>query len=64
MRSLLGKKAFENRLRDMVDCTTIDILKLGIWCADGDYNRRPSMSMAVKILRGWMPLELIDNITI
>ncbi|PON95841.1 Serine/threonine protein kinase [Trema orientale] len=58
--SLLGKKAFENRLKDMVECQSEDMqhhveeaigmMRLGMWCSDGDYNRRPLMSMVVKIL--------------
>ncbi|PON80631.1 Serine/threonine protein kinase [Parasponia andersonii] len=69
--SLLVKKAFENQLRDMIDRRSedmqnhveeaIDLMRLGMWCADGDCNRRPSMSTVVKILEGWMPLELISR---
>ncbi|PON80625.1 Protein kinase-like domain containing protein [Parasponia andersonii] len=71
--SLLGKKASENRLRDMVDCRSediqnqvdkaIDTMRLGTWCVDGDYNGGPLMSTVVKILEDWMPLKLINNRT-
>ena len=36
----------------------IDMIKLGMWCLNGDYTRRPSMSLVVKILEGVMPLEM------
>ncbi|PON71399.1 Tyrosine-protein kinase [Trema orientale] len=73
LHAAAGKKASENQLRVMVDCRredmqnhmdeAIDMVRLGMWCSDGDYNRRPSISTVVKILEGWMPLELINNRT-
>ena len=36
----------------------IEMIKLGMWCLNGDYTRRPSMSLVVKILEGVMPLEM------
>ncbi|KAL5576975.1 hypothetical protein UlMin_018674 [Ulmus minor] len=70
--TLLRTKASENRLWDMVvgflsedmqihveEAT--DMIKLGMWCSDGDHTRRPSMSLVVKILEGGFPLELDTN---
>ena len=66
--SVFRKKASENRLTDMVECKdgdkeghiedAIEMIKLGMWCLNGDYTRRPSMSLVVKILEGVIPLEM------
>ncbi|PON95847.1 S-receptor-like serine/threonine-protein kinase [Trema orientale] len=60
--SLLQKKALENQLKDLVECQSedmqnhveeaIDMMRLGMWCSDSDYTRRPSMSTVVKVLEG------------
>nr|XP_048323694.1 G-type lectin S-receptor-like serine/threonine-protein kinase SD2-5 [Ziziphus jujuba var. spinosa] len=65
--SLLRKKASENRLMDMVEYRNgdgedhieeaIKMTKLGMWCLNRDYSRRPSTSLVVKMLEGFLPLE-------
>ncbi|EXC10940.1 G-type lectin S-receptor-like serine/threonine-protein kinase SD2-5 [Morus notabilis] len=54
MLSLLEQNTLENRLMDVVECQgedmkdhveeAIDMMRLGMWCSDGDYTKRPSMS--------------------
>ncbi|XP_058100864.1 G-type lectin S-receptor-like serine/threonine-protein kinase SD2-5 [Magnolia sinica] len=65
--SLLKSKAEEDRLLDVIDKQdkdmqshgeeTMKMIKLAVWCLQGDFTRRPSMSMVVKVLEGVMDVE-------
>ncbi|KAK1298120.1 hypothetical protein QJS10_CPB14g00588 [Acorus calamus] len=33
------------------------MIRIGMWCSQSDHNRRPTMSMVVKVLEGVMDLE-------
>ncbi|KAJ9699045.1 hypothetical protein PVL29_007897 [Vitis rotundifolia] len=70
---LLGifkRKAEENRLADIIDkCSedmqlhgadVVEMMKVGAWCLQGDFARRPSMSVVVKVLEGSVAVE--DNL--
>ncbi|RVW76021.1 G-type lectin S-receptor-like serine/threonine-protein kinase SD2-5 [Vitis vinifera] len=70
---LLGifkRKAEENRLADIIDkCSedmqlhgadVVEMMKVGAWCLQGDFARRPSMSVVVKVLEGSVDIE--DNL--
>ncbi|XXG67512.1 hypothetical protein AAC387_Pa06g0843 [Persea americana] len=37
----------------------VKVIKLGIWCLQSDFTRRPSMSMVVKVLEGIVDMEPI-----
>ncbi|KAJ9699040.1 hypothetical protein PVL29_007892 [Vitis rotundifolia] len=70
---LLGifkRKAEEDRLADIIDkCSedmqlhgedVVEMMKVGAWCLQGDFARRPSMSVVVKVLEGSVDVE--DNL--
>lgn len=66
--SLLQDKAKDDQLMDLIDPRSTDMefhfdevfrmMNLAIWCLQVDSHRRPSMSMAVKILEGTMDVEI------
>lgn len=66
--TLLRRKKEENRLLDIVGVygdqddevygvEAVKMLKLAAWCLQGDYTKRPSMSMAIKVLEEGMEVE-------
>uniref|UniRef100_A0A0E0HS89 non-specific serine/threonine protein kinase n=1 Tax=Oryza nivara TaxID=4536 RepID=A0A0E0HS89_ORYNI len=65
--SMLQEKAKNNQLMDLIDPCFFDMelhmddvlrmMNLAMWCLQVDNNRRPSMSMVVKILEGTMDVE-------
>ncbi|KAG8053296.1 hypothetical protein GUJ93_ZPchr0001g29885 [Zizania palustris] len=65
--SLLREKAQNNQLTDLIDKHSddmvshqeevIEMMKLAMWCLQNDSNRRPSMSMVVKVLEGTTSVE-------
>ncbi|PIA33921.1 hypothetical protein AQUCO_03900046v1 [Aquilegia coerulea] len=66
--SVLKRKAEEDRLFDMVDENSKDMLihkkeavemiKIAVWCLQSDFTKRPSMSVVVKVIDGLMEVEL------
>ena len=60
--AIFKRKAEENRLADMIDKCSEDMqlheeevmetMKIGVWCLQSDFARRPSMSVVVKVLEG------------
>ena len=67
---LLGvfkREAEENRLTDIIDKSSEDMqlhteevmemMKIGAWCLQSDFARRPSMSVVVKVLEGLVDVE-------
>uniref|UniRef100_A0A0D9UY17 Receptor-like serine/threonine-protein kinase n=1 Tax=Leersia perrieri TaxID=77586 RepID=A0A0D9UY17_9ORYZ len=64
---LLQEKAENSHLEDMIDrkCNdmtlhqqeVIRIMKLAMWCLQNDCNRRPSMSLVMKVLEGERDVE-------
>lgn len=56
MHSLIEKLSEDMQLRLEEAVKTI---KLGVWCLQSDFTRRPSMSMAVKVLEGVAEMEPI-----
>nr|CAE04682.2 OSJNBb0018A10.11 [Oryza sativa Japonica Group] len=65
--NLLREKAQNSQLIDMIDKHSndmvshqeevIQMMKLAMWCLQNDSDRRPSMSMVVKVLEGAMRVE-------
>jgi serine/threonine protein kinase len=65
--SMLQEKAKGNQLMNLIDPRSTDMefhidevlrtMNLAMWCLQVDSNRRPSMSMVVKILEGTMSVE-------
>uniref|UniRef100_A0A0D9WR42 Protein kinase domain-containing protein n=1 Tax=Leersia perrieri TaxID=77586 RepID=A0A0D9WR42_9ORYZ len=65
--SMLQEKAKINQLMDLIDPCFIDMelhmddvlrmMHLALWCLQVDNNRRPSMTMVVKILEGTTDVE-------
>jgi serine/threonine protein kinase len=65
--SLLQEKAKKNELDDMIDRNSEDMyihkeevtemMNLAIWCLESDSNRRPAMSLVVKVLEGERQVE-------
>ncbi|XP_027172194.1 G-type lectin S-receptor-like serine/threonine-protein kinase SD2-5 [Coffea eugenioides] len=65
--SLFKRKALEERLEDIVDKKSedmlihmeeaIDVMKIGAWCLQSDFTKRPSMSLVVKALEGLVAAE-------
>ncbi|KAJ1282104.1 hypothetical protein BS78_03G024500 [Paspalum vaginatum] len=65
--SILQEKARDDQLEDLIDMNggemqnhkeeAIRMMKLAMWCLQIDYNRRPQMSVVVKVLEGTMDVE-------
>ncbi|KAJ0964871.1 hypothetical protein J5N97_026009 [Dioscorea zingiberensis] len=66
--SLLRRKADENQLTSIVHRTeemqceeedeeALRLIRLGLWCLNDDYKKRPSMSTVVKALQGAVELD-------
>ncbi|KAK3407117.1 hypothetical protein EUGRSUZ_K03223 [Eucalyptus grandis] len=65
--SLLKRKAEEERLLDIVDKASddmqlngphaVNMMRIAAWCLQGDYMKRPSMSMVIKALEGIMGVQ-------
>ncbi|XP_020100284.1 G-type lectin S-receptor-like serine/threonine-protein kinase SD2-5 [Ananas comosus] len=65
--NLLQNKIKAERLSDLVDGRSTDmqlcrfdvveVIKLAIWCLQGEISKRPSMSQVVKVLEGSMDYE-------
>ncbi|XP_044492546.1 G-type lectin S-receptor-like serine/threonine-protein kinase SD2-5 [Mangifera indica] len=65
--SVFKKKAEEGQLLDMIDKSSEDMIlngsevmemmKVAAWCLQGDFSRRPSMSVVVKVLEGLVEVE-------
>ncbi|KAG5544915.1 hypothetical protein RHGRI_017392 [Rhododendron griersonianum] len=68
--SLFARKAEEGQLLDMVDkynadmqlhgAEVVEMMKLAVWCLQSDYQRRPSMTVVVLVLEGFVSVE--DNL--
>ncbi|XP_030441790.2 G-type lectin S-receptor-like serine/threonine-protein kinase SD2-5 [Syzygium oleosum] len=68
--SLFKRKAEEERLLDIVDnysedmqlngVQAVNTMRLAAWCLQGDYTKRPSMSIVIKVLEGVS--EVQDNL--
>ncbi|KQJ85662.1 hypothetical protein BRADI_4g00883v3 [Brachypodium distachyon] len=65
---VLREKAMNAQLEDMIDSNSqdmhlsnkeevIEIMKLAMWCLQSDSNRRPSMSVVVKVMEGERDVE-------
>ncbi|CAI9089117.1 OLC1v1023626C1 [Oldenlandia corymbosa var. corymbosa] len=62
--NLFKKKAEEKNLSDMIDHSSEDmqsnkdeameLMRVAAWCLQSDYTSRPSMSVVVKVLEGFM----------
>ncbi|CDP07729.1 unnamed protein product [Coffea canephora] len=60
--SIFKRKAEEERLEDMVDRKSgdmlihvgeaVEMMRIAAWCLQGNFNNRPSMSLVVKALEG------------
>ncbi|CAN4103174.1 unnamed protein product [Withania somnifera] len=65
--SVFRRKAEKEQLMDMVDKNNEDMqlhreavtemMSLAAWCLQGDFNKRPSMSLVVKVLEGLVSVE-------
>ncbi|XP_049386463.1 G-type lectin S-receptor-like serine/threonine-protein kinase SD2-5 [Solanum stenotomum] len=65
--SVFKRKAEQDQLIDMVDKNNEDMqlhreavtemMSLAAWCVQGDFNKRPSMSLVVKVLEGLVSVE-------
>ncbi|KAM3222408.1 G-type lectin S-receptor-like serine/threonine-protein kinase SD2-5 [Capsicum annuum] len=65
--SLFRRKAEQEQLMDMVDKNNEDMqlhreavtemMRLAAWCLQGDFSKRPSMSLVVKALEGLVKVE-------
>ncbi|PHT43600.1 hypothetical protein CQW23_17625 [Capsicum baccatum] len=63
------RKAYQQQLMDMVDKNNEDMqtykeavtemLSIAAWCLQGDFTKRPSMSLVVKALEGLVSVETI-----
>ena len=68
--SLLQEKAEANQLLDIVDNRSsdmqlhgneaVEMMKLAMWCLQNDSNRRPPMSVVLKVLDGSVNVENLD----
>ena len=65
---VLREKAMNSQLEDMIDQNSqdmrscnkeevIEIMRLAMWCLQSDSNRRPSMSVVVKVMEGKRNVE-------
>ncbi|KAF7142091.1 hypothetical protein RHSIM_Rhsim06G0123100 [Rhododendron simsii] len=67
---LFERKGEEGQLLDMVDkynadmqlhgAEVVEMMKLAVWCLQSDYQRRPSMTMVVQVLEGFISVQ--DNL--
>jgi serine/threonine protein kinase len=65
--SILQEKARSGQLVDLIDNNgdeiqmhkdeVIQMMKLAMWCLQIDYNKRPQMSVVVKVLEGTMNVQ-------
>lgn len=65
--SVFRRKVEQEKLIDMVDKNNEDMqlhreavtemMSLPAWCVQGDFNKRPSMSLVVKVLEGLVSVE-------
>ncbi|MCD9641565.1 hypothetical protein HAX54_027793 [Datura stramonium] len=65
--SVFRRKAEQEQLMDLVDKNNEDMqlhreavtemMSLAAWCLQGDFNKRPSMALVVKVLEGLVPVE-------
>ncbi|KAA8525002.1 hypothetical protein F0562_011360 [Nyssa sinensis] len=65
--SIFKRKAEEEQLLDMVDrysedmqlhgSEVVEMMRVGAWCLQSDFAKRPSMSVVVKFLEGLMDVE-------
>ncbi|KAG0536011.1 hypothetical protein BDA96_03G027700 [Sorghum bicolor] len=65
--SILQEKARNDQLEDLIDIHSeemqihkeevIQMMRLAMWCLQIDYNKRPQMSVAVKVLEGTVNVE-------
>ncbi|CAL4958849.1 unnamed protein product [Urochloa decumbens] len=62
--SIFQEKARNNQLEDLINDEmqihkeeVIRMMKLAMWCLQIDYNKRPQMSVVVKVLEGTMNVE-------
>ncbi|CAL4978473.1 unnamed protein product [Urochloa decumbens] len=65
--SILQEKARNNQLEDLIDMNgdemqiykeeMIHLMNLAMWCLQIDYNKRPQMSVVVKVLEGTVNVE-------
>ncbi|KAF8006269.1 hypothetical protein BT93_K0533 [Corymbia citriodora subsp. variegata] len=65
--SLFRRKAEEERLLDIVDKSSddmrlngphaVNMMRVAAWCLQGDYIKRPSMSMVIKALEGIVEVQ-------
>ncbi|XP_058219418.1 G-type lectin S-receptor-like serine/threonine-protein kinase SD2-5 [Rhododendron vialii] len=67
---LFERKGKEGQLLDMVDkynadmqlhgAEVVEMMKLAVWCLQSDYQRRPSMRVAIQVLEGLVSVQ--DNL--
>ncbi|KAF5935660.1 hypothetical protein HYC85_026789 [Camellia sinensis] len=60
-------KAEEERLIDIVDkgndemqlhsTEVVEMMRVALWCLQSDFSKRPSMSVVVKVLEGFVDVE-------
>ncbi|KAI6674950.1 hypothetical protein NL676_002856 [Syzygium grande] len=65
--SLLKRKIEEEQLLDIVDKSSddmqlngsqaVNMMRIAAWCLQGDYTKRPSMSIVIKVLEGVMEVQ-------
>ncbi|THG16927.1 hypothetical protein TEA_015732 [Camellia sinensis var. sinensis] len=65
--SLFKMKAEEERLIDIVDkgndemqlhsTEVVEMMRVAVWCLQSDFSKRPSMSVVVKVLEGFVDVE-------
>ncbi|KAA8525003.1 hypothetical protein F0562_011359 [Nyssa sinensis] len=65
--SIFKRKAEEEQLLDMIDrysedmqlhgSEVVEMMRVGAWCLQSDFAKRPSMSVVVKVLEGLMDVE-------
>ncbi|KAF5949189.1 hypothetical protein HYC85_015146 [Camellia sinensis] len=65
--NVLVKKAEEERLIDIVDKgndemqlhskKVVEMMRVAVWCLQSDFSKRPSMSVVVKVLEGFVDVD-------
>ena len=65
--NIFKRKAEEDRLLDIVDKhnmemqlhgeEVVEMTRVAMWCLQGDFSKRPSMSVVVKVLEGYVDVE-------